>query len=343
MKRGVFVNRRGLSDVVTTVLIILLSLVAVAIIGGVVIKNINNSATKFDAQGACQEFNALRPIECSPSGTVTVSRGGDSAGALSKISVIWSDASGNTAVVPVTLNLPDTYATKILSAPITSPPSGFTSIASAKVAASIIGGDGKPIDCDPIDTAVTCLNSPPVMNPLGVYMNPLVYTAPASSILMITQATDSDGTVAKVEFFSNGAKIGEATTPSGGYRYIWTNVPGGSYSITARATDDRGAVSTFTNPNVVSVGYRITLSTSGLIMHEVDDEGYPFANSFDCDGTEVASCTNTFAAGTQKYFVVQQLDGTYNQWSTSCPDIQTMNGKYVCHVILNNHITLNPD
>ena len=65
--------------------------------------------------------------------------------------------------------------------------------------------------------------------------------APATVGLSAT-ATDADGTVSKVEFF-NGSVILASITASP-YTYSWTNVGAGSYSITAKATDNSGAVTT---------------------------------------------------------------------------------------------------
>jgi hypothetical protein len=67
------------------------------------------------------------------------------------------------------------------------------------------------------------------------------FTAPATVALAAT-ASDSDGTVAKVEFFNGTAKLGEDTTAP--YSFSWSGVPAGSYSLTARATDNLGARTT---------------------------------------------------------------------------------------------------
>jgi hypothetical protein len=55
-------------------------------------------------------------------------------------------------------------------------------------------------------------------------------------------ASDSDGTVQKVEFFRDGVKVGEdASSP---YSFRWKNAATGSYTLTAKATDNAGAVTT---------------------------------------------------------------------------------------------------
>lgn len=74
-------------------------------------------------------------------------------------------------------------------------------------------------------------------------------TAPAN-ITLIASATDSDGTIAKVEFFSGSLKIGEAVnTP---YSYNWANVTAGTYTLTAKATDNSG-LTTLSQPITITI------------------------------------------------------------------------------------------
>ncbi|MEK6336843.1 MAG: DUF2341 domain-containing protein [Acidobacteriota bacterium] len=66
---------------------------------------------------------------------------------------------------------------------------------------------------------------------------------PANTPITINaSASDSDGTIAKVEFFVNGNKLGEVT--NGPYAFTWNNASTGTYSVTATATDNLGATST---------------------------------------------------------------------------------------------------
>ena len=85
--------------------------------------------------------------------------------------------------------------------------------------------------------------------------NGATFTAPAAVSLAAT-ASDSDGTVTKVEFFNGSAKLGEDTTAP--YTYDWTGVAPGSYTLTARATDNLGATTT-------SAARTITVNTSNLL------------------------------------------------------------------------------
>ncbi len=52
------------------------------------------------------------------------------------------------------------------------------------------------------------------------------------------------------EFFNEATLIGTATTAP--YRFDWTNVPSGAYTLTAKATDDRGG-NTMSSPVTVTV------------------------------------------------------------------------------------------
>jgi hypothetical protein len=70
------------------------------------------------------------------------------------------------------------------------------------------------------------------------------------SIVLSADAADSDGTIASVGFYANGAIIGfDHTSP---YSLTWAMVPPGSYTLTAVATDNRGAAAT-SAPVAISV------------------------------------------------------------------------------------------
>ncbi len=63
-----------------------------------------------------------------------------------------------------------------------------------------------------------------------------LFTAPAS-ITLTASASDSDGTVSRVDFYDGSTLIGsDATAP---YSLDWTNVPAGSHSLTAVAVDNQ--------------------------------------------------------------------------------------------------------
>ncbi|MFZ6011608.1 MAG: Ig-like domain-containing protein [Bacteroidota bacterium] len=96
------------------------------------------------------------------------------------------------------------------------------------------------------------------------------FTAPAS-VTINANASDSNGTVTKVEFFSGSVKLGEDT--SSPYSFNWTNVAAGSYTITAKATDNGGATRT-------SSAVTITVQNCQPVVASADD-GNVAANVLD--------------------------------------------------------------
>jgi hypothetical protein len=81
------------------------------------------------------------------------------------------------------------------------------------------------------------------------------FSPPPATVTMEASATDSDGAIAKVEFFNGATKLGETNAPP--YRFVWTNVTQGSYTLTARATDDELTTAT-SSPVNITVGVVIT-------------------------------------------------------------------------------------
>jgi hypothetical protein len=92
-------------------------------------------------------------------------------------------------------------------------------------------------------------NSPNVT--LSSPANGATFGAPVNITLSAT-ATD-DGSISRVDFYSGNSLIGSSTTPSGStYSATWTNVPAGSYSIYAIATDNSGFASS-SNTSAITV------------------------------------------------------------------------------------------
>lgn len=63
-----------------------------------------------------------------------------------------------------------------------------------------------------------------------------------STITVSADASDSDGSIAKVEFFRGGTSLGSDT--SAPYSVAWSGAAAGSYTLTAIATDNAGATTT---------------------------------------------------------------------------------------------------
>ena len=64
--------------------------------------------------------------------------------------------------------------------------------------------------------------------------------AVGSTVSLGASASDSDGKIAKVEFYQGNTLLG--TDTSSPYSYTWAKMKAGEYHITARATDDKGAM-----------------------------------------------------------------------------------------------------
>lgn len=107
-------------------------------------------------------------------------------------------------------------------------------------------------------------NQVPVVN-ITAPDNEQQYTAPASVSIAAT-ATDSDGSVTKVEFFNGTTKLGEDLTSP--YAYTWQNVASGSYTLSAKATDNDGGTST-ASVDVFVTGGGVACSGGGTITRDV--------------------------------------------------------------------------
>jgi RHS repeat-associated protein len=75
-----------------------------------------------------------------------------------------------------------------------------------------------------------------------------IFVGPAT-IAMAARASDTDGTIKRVDYYRDATLIGSATVAP--YAYNWTNVVPGTYSVTAKATDDKWGVNTSTPVSVV--------------------------------------------------------------------------------------------
>lgn len=73
----------------------------------------------------------------------------------------------------------------------------------------------------------------------------------ATPMLISASASDSDGTLAKVEFFDGTTKLAEFTTAP--YRFLWSGAAAGPHTIRAVATDDKGALAVQTANITVGV------------------------------------------------------------------------------------------
>ena len=120
-------------------------------------------------------------------------------------------------------------------------------------------------------------------------------TAPAANSVFQAGATitltatatpaNSSRPIVKVEFFRSTTLIGTDTTSP--YSFAWTNVPAGSYSLTAKATDSTGATATSKSVSI-KVNAPPTVSLTAPANNAVFNTGSTIAlaaTAADSDGT----------------------------------------------------------
>ncbi|QMU31022.1 DUF4082 domain-containing protein [Adhaeribacter radiodurans] len=96
--------------------------------------------------------------------------------------------------------------------------------------------------------------SPPNQSPIVALTAPTngaIFNAPAS-ITITANASDTGGSISKVDFYSGTTLLG--TDTSSPYSFTWSNVAAGTYSLIAKATDNGGATTASTSVNVTVNG-----------------------------------------------------------------------------------------
>ncbi|MBI3880948.1 MAG: hypothetical protein HY301_12930 [Verrucomicrobia bacterium] len=97
---------------------------------------------------------------------------------------------------------------------------------------------------------VSALTGTPPTVALTSPSNAPVFRAPAN-VLLAANTADTDGNVVKVDFFRNALFIASVLTNGPTFQYLWQNVPAGTYTLTAVATDNSG-LSTTSSPVVIT-------------------------------------------------------------------------------------------
>jgi glucose/arabinose dehydrogenase len=83
---------------------------------------------------------------------------------------------------------------------------------------------------------------PEVNQPPGVTLAAPSTATTGVAVTLTANATDPDGSVARVQFFDGSTLLGEDSSPP--FALIWTPTATGNRSLTARATDNQGASTT---------------------------------------------------------------------------------------------------
>jgi hypothetical protein len=161
-----------------------------------------------------------------------------------------------------------------------------------------------------------------------------VLTPPASYTINV-EASDSDGTITKVEFFDGSEKLGEDQTSP--YSYNWHNITPGSHTITAKATDNGGATTTSSPVTITVTGEACT--ATGTITREY------WAN---VPGARVSDIPlNTPPTSTNELTIFEGPSNIGTNYATRirgyiCPP---MSGNFTFYISSNDHseLWLSPD
>lgn len=126
--------------------------------------------------------------------------------------------------------------------------------------------------------AATPPNQPPTVA-LTAPANGTTLTLPVSLTLTAT-ASDPDGTIATVEFYSGATKLGEATTTStpNTFTLPFLFPQAGAYSLTARATDNAGATTT-------SAAVTLMVNPASAVVPVITPAGTDFVRSTAAPGS----------------------------------------------------------
>jgi RHS repeat-associated protein len=144
---------------------------------------------------------------------------------------------------------------------------------------------GETVSSAPVTATVTVpVNMAPTVR-LTSPADSASFTAPVD-IPLSANAADTDGTITKVEFYNGSTLITTLTVAP--YSVIWTGVPQGSYTLTAKATDNQGAesasapVTVSVNAAVASTLYYIHtdhLNTPRLITNQAQQAVWRWDNT----------------------------------------------------------------
>jgi Bacterial Ig domain len=141
------------------------------------------------------------------------------------------------------------------------------------------------------------VSGPPTVTLTAPTNGSVIANAPGSIVMSANAADDSSGAITKVEFLNGSSIIGTVTSPP--YNFSWNGLGAGTYSISARATDNSGNTANSASASVVvnsAPTVFITQPTSGASLTSPASVVLT-ANASDADGS-VASVTY-YANGTQ--------------------------------------------
>ncbi|HEX5731197.1 MAG TPA: PKD domain-containing protein [Blastocatellia bacterium] len=192
--------------------------------------------------------------------------------------------------------------------------------------ASLVVTDNLGLQSIASTAQVTINDGPPPPNqpPLVTITSPAngaAFNAPANIAITAT-ASDSDGSVTRVDFFGDGAFIGMSTGPP--YTVSWNGVSAGTHTIRATATDNQGATSSHQISVTVNSGGGGT--SASFIRTDAATQGN-WRNTYGADGFNIAGdspvsypayaqvsvnghALHTWAASTYEFRALQKIAST---------------------------------
>lgn len=143
----------------------------------------------------------------------------------------------------------------------------------------------------------------------------------SSSNITIVATASSANTISKVEFFQGSSKLGEDF--SNPYNFLWSNVPAGNYTLTAKATDASNnsgtsapvkiAVSTCSTPTIFPNG-PTTLCSGGVLLK--CNTGTNFIYQWKKDGVNIPGATSSsYSATASGSYQIKIINGSCVTWS----------------------------
>lgn len=246
------------------------------------------------------------------------------AGANLSIAVNASDADGSVSQVQL-------YQGNNLLGTATAAGNGVYNYTWNNVTAGSYSLTAKATDNDGATTnsaAVTVIaNAPPTVS-LTSPANNFIFTA-GSNLAIAMNAGDADGTVSQVQLYQGNNLLGTATAAGNGvYNYTWANVTAGNYSLTAKATDNRGAVTTSAAINVIA-NAPPTASITSPVNNFTFTAGSNLAitvNAGDADGT--VSQVQVYNGATLLGTATAAGNGVYNySWPNVAAGTYSLNAR----------------
>ncbi len=121
------------------------------------------------------------------------------------------------------------------------------------------GGVAASISAQNVTNNVAAINNQSPVVSISSPTKSTAFIAPAT-ITIDANASDPDGSVTKVEFYNGTSRLGEITSVP--YSYTWKEVPAGTYSITAAATDNKGL-------KTVSTAVTVVVEKSATVVNQL--------------------------------------------------------------------------